>query len=400
MDVDVFDSKPSPQGSSSTSPISYFCPLLAVRGPASISARRTPRGREGAPDTRRRDAGAAAWGAARRLGSPDPRRPGDRRRGASRGGRPGSGTVTGQRRPGLPDCGRRGCGRPDSVLPRSPPRARPGKRAASVGLLASTRTSLQLPAGCAEGQRPEEALGKGRERSGGRKTAQLTRRRRWKETKPEGDPEAPRPVLGTSESPGRWEEDNREGKEHFFSWPEFYLRPEHPVIGAERGSGGRRWPCPVADPQMASISSPRDKPEGTGPGNVSLASGRPAGASSPPNGGKERAAHARVPLGGCFGKGGLGSACRPRSRLPGLGSPTPRSQSGAATRTWQTEPSGRSHRQVTDTRRHSHLRPSRVKSQGYVRWGRARTPASSRGPKTPGSARLPGSSQVGSLSRR
>lgn len=89
MDVDVFDSKPSPQGSSSTSPISYFCPLLAVRGPASISARRTPRGREGAPDTRRRDAGAAAWGAARRLGSPDPRRPGDRRRGASRGGRPG-----------------------------------------------------------------------------------------------------------------------------------------------------------------------------------------------------------------------------------------------------------------------------------------------------------------------
>lgn len=121
-------------------------------------------------------------------------------------------------------------------LPQSPPRARPGKRAASVGLLASTRTSLQLPAGCAEGQRPEEALGKGRERSGGRKTAQLTRRRRWKETKPEGDPEAPRPVLGTSESPGRWEEDNREGKEHFFSWPEFYLRPEHPVIGAERGS--------------------------------------------------------------------------------------------------------------------------------------------------------------------
>lgn len=147
-----------------------------------------------------------------------------------------AGTVTGQRRPALPDCGRRGCGRPDSVLPRSPPRARPGKRAASVGLLASTRTSLQLPAGCAEGQRPEEALGKGRERSGGRKTAQLTRRRRWKETKPEGDPEAPRPVLGTSESPGRWEEDNREGKEHFFSWPEFYLRPEHPVIGAERGS--------------------------------------------------------------------------------------------------------------------------------------------------------------------
>lgn len=172
-----------------------------------------------------------------------------------------------------------------------------------------------------------------------------------------------------------------------------------PQAGAS-SDRGRTGVCPVADPQMTSISSPRDKPEGTGPGNVSLASGRPAGASSPPNGGKERAAHARVPLGGCFGKGGLGSACRPRSRLPGLGSPTPRSQSGAATRTWQTEPSGRSHRQVTDTRRHSHLRPSRVKSQGYVRWGRARTPASSRGPKTPRSARLPGSSQVGSLSRR
>lgn len=147
-----------------------------------------------------------------------------------------AGTVTGQRRPGLPDCGRRGCGRPDSVPPAESPKGQT-REASSLGR--APRVDADVPAasrGLRGGQRPEEALGKGRERSGGRKTAQLTRRRRWKETKPEGDPEAPRPVLGTSESPGRWEEDNREGKEHFFSWPEFYLRPEHPVIGAERGS--------------------------------------------------------------------------------------------------------------------------------------------------------------------
>lgn len=61
--------------------------------------------------------------------------------------------------------------------------------------------------------------------------ARPTRRRRWGETEPEGNPEAPTSCLGTSESPGRWEEDNREGKGHFFSWPAFYLRLEHPVMG-------------------------------------------------------------------------------------------------------------------------------------------------------------------------
>lgn len=157
MDVDVFDSKPSPQGSSSTSPISYFCPLLAVRGPASISARRTPRSREGAPDTRRRDAGAAAWSAARRLGSPDPRRPGDRRRGASRGGRPGSGTVTGQRRPGLPDCGRRGCGRPDSVPPAESPKGQT-REASSLGR--APRVDADVPA-ASRGLRGGTATGGG-----------------------------------------------------------------------------------------------------------------------------------------------------------------------------------------------------------------------------------------------